>query len=226
MDTPGTPRNRKKRALDLTKKAPEKSLVPKHTADEKTLQKTEVKQPAEDCSVLRMKHCPEEGKASLDCLDLSEGNKRKAFDGQALRLSGSNSVDFQANLISQLANTAGGDGDILLVRWNALLAAATGIRPKNEIEGMLAAQISAVHHLAMDALAGVSKNQGRESWYPLYVDQATRLLRTFAMLVETLKKYRSSGEQKMTVEHVHVNAGGQAIVGHVEGGGGGGRNEN
>ena len=30
-----------------------------------------------------------------------------------------------------------------------------------------------------------------------------------------LKDYRSKGEQKMTVQHVHVAEGGQAIVGNV-----------
>jgi hypothetical protein len=36
--------------------------------------------------------------------------------------------------------------------------------------------------------------------------------------MEALKRYRTSGQQKMTVEHVHVHEGGQAIVGTVEGG--------
>ena len=35
------------------------------------------------------------------------------------------------------------------------------------------------------------------------------------MQVEALKSYRSKGEQKMTVQHVHVAEGGQAIVGNV-----------
>jgi hypothetical protein len=38
-----------------------------------------------------------------------------------------------------------------------------------------------------------------------------------------LKRYRSKGEQKVVVEHVTVNEGGQAIVGNVETGGGGSR---
>jgi hypothetical protein len=41
--------------------------------------------------------------------------------------------------------------------------------------------------------------------------------------MEALRNYRSKGEQKMTVQHVHVAGGGQAIVGNVsasaEGGG-------
>ena len=48
-----------------------------------------------------------------------------------------------------------------------------------------------------------------------------KLGRTFAAQVEALKKYRSSGEQNIKVQHVTVNEGGQAIVGNVQAGGGG-----
>jgi hypothetical protein len=48
-----------------------------------------------------------------------------------------------------------------------------------------------------------------------------KLARTFATQVEALKKHRSSGEQNIRVQHVTVNEGGQAIVGSVNGGGGG-----
>ena len=35
-------------------------------------------------------------------------------------------------------------------------------------------------------------------------------------LVEVLNRHRGKGQQKVTVEHVQVNAGGQAIVGNIE----------
>jgi len=34
-----------------------------------------------------------------------------------------------------------------------------------------------------------------------------------------LNRHRGKGQQKMTVEHVHVHEGGQAIVGNIEAGG-------
>jgi hypothetical protein len=45
---------------------------------------------------------------------------------------------------------------------------------------------------------------------------AIKLLRTFTMQLEALQRYRGKGQQKVTVEHVNVNAGGQAIVGTVQ----------
>ena len=41
-----------------------------------------------------------------------------------------------------------------------------------------------------------------------------------ATLLEALNRHRGKGHQKVTVEHVHVHQGGQAIVGSVETGGG------
>ena len=46
-----------------------------------------------------------------------------------------------------------------------------------------------------------------------------KLARTFAAQVEALRRHRTGGEQKVTVEHVTVNEGGQAIVGNVSHGG-------
>jgi hypothetical protein len=46
-----------------------------------------------------------------------------------------------------------------------------------------------------------------------------KLVRTFTVQMEALNRHRSKGQQKMTVEHVHIHEGGQAIVGNVQGGG-------
>jgi len=48
------------------------------------------------------------------------------------------------------------------------------------------------------------------------LSQANKLSRTYAVLVDALNRHRGKGQQKVTVEHVHVHSGGQAIVGTVE----------
>jgi hypothetical protein len=50
--------------------------------------------------------------------------------------------------------------------------------------------------------------------------QANKLSRTYAALLEALDRHRGKGQQKVTVEHVHVYQGGQAVVGVVTPGGG------
>ena len=96
----------------------------------------------------------------------------------------------------------------------------TGIGARDEIEGMLAAQMVATHFAAMGVLRRLKGSETipqQDSNGSL----AVKLLRTFTMQVETLQHYRGKGQQKVTVEHVHVHSGGQAIVGAVTPGGGG-----
>ena len=45
--------------------------------------------------------------------------------------------------------------------------------------------------------------------------QANKLSRTYATLLEALNRHRGKGQQKVTVEHVHIYQGVQAIVGSL-----------
>jgi hypothetical protein len=97
---------------------------------------------------------------------------------------------------------------------NRALAAVTGIGAKDEIEGMLATQMIATHFAAINALRrlkGCENIPQQDSNGGL----AVKLLRTFTMQLEALQRYRGKGHQKVVVEHVHVHAGAQAIVGSV-----------
>jgi len=48
------------------------------------------------------------------------------------------------------------------------------------------------------------------------LSQANKLSRTYAVLLDALNRHRGKGTQKITVEHVHIHSGGQAVVGVVE----------
>jgi hypothetical protein len=106
---------------------------------------------------------------------------------------------------------------------SATLAALAGIGPRDELEGMMAAQLIAAHNAAMEcyrrAMIGEQTFEGRRE----NLAQANKLSRTYATLLEALNRHRGKGQQKVTVEHVHVHAGGQALVGVVEPPGGGDR---
>jgi hypothetical protein len=108
---------------------------------------------------------------------------------------------------------------------NFLLSVVKGIEPKDEIEAMLAAQMAAVHSATMTfarRLNHVDNLAQQDSAERAF----NKLARTFTAQVEALKRYRSRGEQTVRVEHVTVNEGGQAIVGHVADWGGAGCEEN
>jgi hypothetical protein len=100
-------------------------------------------------------------------------------------------------------------------QFSAMIAALAGIAPKDELEGMMAAQLVAAHNAAMEcyrrAMIGEQTLEGRRE----NLAQANKLSRTYAALLEALNRHRGKGQQKVTVEHVHVHAGGQAVVGMV-----------
>jgi hypothetical protein len=56
------------------------------------------------------------------------------------------------------------------------------------------------------------------------VRQAGKLSRVYADLMLALDKHRGKGQQRVTVEHVHVHQGGKAIVGAIQAGGGASNN--
>ena len=115
--------------------------------------------------------------------------------------------------------------DILGKRLRAALAVMKGIEPGDILEDMAAAQLVAAHHAAMQAYGRAANPDQPFAVWRESLNQANRLSRTFAALVETLNRHRGKGgQQRVVVEHVTVNRGGQAVVGAVERPGGrGGR---
>ena len=94
-------------------------------------------------------------------------------------------------------------------------AALHGIGPRDSLEGMLAVQMVAAHTLTMEYMARAASKEQTDLGVEVNINRAAKLMRTFANQTEALGRYRGKGEQKMTVEHVHVYTGGQAIVGQV-----------
>jgi len=97
----------------------------------------------------------------------------------------------------------------------AAITTMKGIKPRDQIEGMIASQMVATHNAAMECFRrAMAENQPPEL-REQNLKFASKLVRSHATLVETLDRHRGKREQKVTVEHVHVHEGGQAIVGNV-----------
>ena len=141
-------------------------------------------------------------------------------------MGGSKSDHWNKQLAKQALDSlwiAHSDEKILDRQSEATFAALMGIAPKDELEAMMAAQLIAAHNAAMEcyrrAMIGEQTFEGRRE----NLSQANKLSRTYATLLEALNRHRGKGQQKVTVEHVHVHSGGQAVVGMVETPGGGDR---
>lgn len=98
------------------------------------------------------------------------------------------------------------------------------LEPRTPLEAMLISQMVAVNSTVGTLMErGMLKDQTFEG-RQMNLTLATKFQRTFLMQIDALEKLRGKGQQTVRVEHVTVNAGGQAIVGHIEhkpGGGGG-----
>ena len=67
----------------------------------------------------------------------------------------------------------------------------------------------------MGVLARFEGGFATERRTAVFASASTKLMRTYVSQVEALRRLRQGGSQLVRVEHVHVNEGGQAIIGNV-----------
>jgi hypothetical protein len=165
----------------------------------------------------------EKKKTKLPTVVINDPDDQK---GELKEMGGSRSDKWNnllANQTMQALWVANSDADVRAVQYAATTAALVGIGPKDELEAMLAAQMIAGHNAAMEchrrAMHSEQTLEGRRE----NLSQANKLSRTFATLLEALNRHRGKGQQKVVVEHIHIHEGAQAVIGNVEGAGGGDR---
>ena len=87
--------------------------------------------------------------------------------------------------------------------------------PQNAIEASLAAQMTATGEAALMFLNHATLPDQPSEMVDRGVARATRLMRLHLEQIEAMQKLKGAAQQKVTVEHVHVHQGGQAIVGVI-----------
>ena len=101
------------------------------------------------------------------------------------------------------------------------------LKPESYLESMLMAQMIQVSNAAGNCMERAFLKDQTFEGKELNANLAIKFHRTFVAQIEALQKLRGKGGQKVTVEHVHVAAGGQAVVGNINHTpGGGGKNGN
>jgi hypothetical protein len=158
-------------------------------------------------------------------LEVNVGHKDQAVGWTVFMESlGIADSDFAAGFINQLVNIGTPGSEPNESEVNNILAMVRGIEPHDQLETMLALQMAAIHNATITfarRLANVETIPQQDS-----TERAlNKLARTFTTQIEALKRYRSTGEQKVTVQHVTVNDGGQAVIGDIKTGEGNEKNE-
>jgi hypothetical protein len=102
------------------------------------------------------------------------------------------------------------DPDRLITALGTLIE----IGPKGALESLVAVQMMGVHNAALTFLSNATADRQDLESRDANVLRAVRLMRLFNEQIEAMQKLKGKdGQQKVTVEHVHVHNGGQAIVG-------------
>lgn len=159
-----------------------------------------------------MRESPKKKRASAKAvLDVAEVGLEAA--------SGSTSTHFQREILDQVMAA------LWLPHWKtaeqkqragkAAYESLQKIAPRSELEGMLAAQMVSTHNAAMECLRRAMKEEQTFEGRDQSLKHAVKLLGLYERQLGALDKHRGKGQQKITVEHVTVEAGGQAIVGNV-----------
>jgi hypothetical protein len=117
-------------------------------------------------------------------------------------------------LLTQVASVQANSQNVWDI--NSTLAMLNGIQPQDPLEGMLAGQMVAVHNMAMEyARRAMDKTSTNFDHNDRYINRTSKLMNLFTRQMEALQKYRTKGQQRITVQHVQVGQGGQAIIGDV-----------
>lgn len=103
--------------------------------------------------------------------------------------------------------------------FESAVDAAESIDAGNSLEKMLAHQMALCHETAFGLVASAG-NENNTVEKARLLNTATRLMATFQSGLQTLQRIRSGGRQFVTVQHVQVADGGQAVIaGNVQAGG-------
>jgi hypothetical protein len=99
---------------------------------------------------------------------------------------------------------------------NASLAFIEAAKPRDEIESALAIQMACTHVATMAVLWRVGGAHGGDRQVARMASAASKLLHAYTTQVEVWRRLRNGGSQYVRVEHVHVNEGGQAVIGNLQ----------
>jgi hypothetical protein len=128
---------------------------------------------------------------------------------------GSVSGNFAHGIVTQVVQAISPAGHVDQQSLNFVIDVIKGTKPNDQVEAMLATQMAMTHMASMSSARRLAQAENIPQ-QDSAVSAFNKLARTYPAQMDALKRYRTGGEQqKVTVQHVSVNNGAQAIVGDV-----------
>lgn len=140
----------------------------------------------------------------------NDTQKGEIINSTLFAATGSTDQGFSHMLLGQAINACGDLTKDAAKNANAVMNALLEMAPKDPYKGMLISRLIALHSQYMRFMQ--SSNGSNDKAIDLNINRATKLMRIYNETLETLNRYRRKGEQRVIVQHVNVNNGGQAIV--------------
>lgn len=109
-----------------------------------------------------------------------------------------------------------GDEDEKRARVTRSISMVEAIAPQDGVEELLAMQMVALHQAAMECSTKGLHPEISTVRKDVNLAMMVKLTDAYAKHMAVLDKHRRRASQTVIVEHVNVESGGQAIVGHVE----------
>jgi hypothetical protein len=156
---------------------------------------------------------------TLSVLEDEEHKLQIEIDGDYSRISNkTNGKAVALGLIGQIASLGSSGKRVDDTAANFALGFVDAMKPQDAAESLLLTQMAVTHQTMMmmarrlNHVANIPQQDAAER-------AVNKLARGYAAQMDTLKRYRSKGQQTVRVERVTVESGGQAVVGNVEAGG-------
>jgi hypothetical protein len=89
------------------------------------------------------------------------------------------------------------------------------LKPKDPLEAIMLKQILMTHTVINKFFIGTVLIEQSTTGKDLNIGRATKLIKSFNAQIQAYIKYTKGGHQKVTVQHVSVSEGSQAIIGNV-----------
>jgi hypothetical protein len=179
---------------------PSREYVP--TADEKGVIEKRASRMVPLLPILRIK----DGEIKVDHED------PKAATQQLFNAFGTTDPNFANGLLSQLQILSISNKQFAEGLLNSYASIVAAVEPRDPVESLWAINVATTQKLIYDLTCdlGLAKGDRAQNFSLI-----NKLLRTFTIEMDALNRHRSKGEQQVTVQHVTVGQGGQAIVGDV-----------
>jgi len=147
----------------------------------------------------------------LDKKNISQAQQAELFSATLYAITGSTSPEYGRLLFAQmLAGQFGSEDGSAFA--NAINGALLSMAPADITEGHLCARLMVLNNQILEYLARAASPTQTVEGRDLNLNRAVKLTRVYNESLDALNKYRRKGEQRVVVQYVNVNNGGQAIV--------------